>query len=147
MALSKKAARRILPGAAFAFLAAFTMSAGASADDTRPTDIAGNLHFRSIGPSVAGGRLSSVVGTDQDRALYYIGAAGGGVFKSTNGGIDWTPVFDQTNVAPVGAIAISPQDKNVVWVGTGEPAPRNDVSYGTASIAPTMVERIGVISA
>lgn len=88
------------------------------------------LRFRSAGPQVSGGRLGAVAGTDADSSLYYAGAAAGGVWKSVNGGQSWTPVFDKQDVGAVGAIAIDPSDKNVVWVGTGEGAPRNDVTQG-----------------
>ena len=88
------------------------------------------VHWRSIGPSVSGGRVATVAGTDLDPALFYAGAAGGGVWKSTNGGADWRPVFDKAGTQSIGAIAISPRDKNDVWVGTGEPWPRNDVIPG-----------------
>ncbi|MBV8489581.1 MAG: hypothetical protein JO199_03550, partial [Candidatus Eremiobacteraeota bacterium] len=100
------------------------MSAAAS---TLPTS---NLEWRSMGPAVAGGRVTSVAGSAHDPNLYYIGAAGGGVWKSGNGGASWTPVFDREAVGAIGAIAIDPSDDNTVWVGTGESNPRNDVSYG-----------------
>ncbi|MEA2786579.1 MAG: hypothetical protein QOF71_2683 [Candidatus Eremiobacteraeota bacterium] len=88
------------------------------------------VHWRSIGPSVSGGRVAAVAGTDLDPALFYAGAAGGGLWKSTNGGGDWRPVFDKAGTQSIGAIAISSRDKNDVWVGTGEPWPRNDVIPG-----------------
>ena len=88
------------------------------------------MHWRSIGPTVAGGRVATVAGTDLDPALFYAGAAGGGVWRSTNGGSDWRPVFDKAGTQSIGAIAISAHDKNDVWVGTGEPWPRNDVIPG-----------------
>jgi photosystem II stability/assembly factor-like uncharacterized protein len=88
------------------------------------------VHWRSIGPTVAGGRVATVAGTDLDPALFYAGAAGGGVWKSVNGGSDWRPVFDKAGTQSIGALAISPRDKNDVWVGTGEPWPRNDVIPG-----------------
>ncbi|MBV9407506.1 MAG: hypothetical protein JO164_01700, partial [Candidatus Eremiobacteraeota bacterium] len=88
------------------------------------------LTWRSLGPTVAGGRVATVAGTDLDPALFYAGAAGGGVWRSTNAGTDWTPVFDKAGTQSIGALAISPHDKNEVWVGTGEPWPRNDVIPG-----------------
>lgn len=88
------------------------------------------LRFRNVGPAVSGGRLGAVAGTDADSSLYYVGAAGGGVWKSTNGGQSFTPVFDSQDVGSIGAIAIDPRNVNSVWVGTGEGAPRNDVSQG-----------------
>ena len=88
------------------------------------------LQWRNIGPAVAGGRVAAVTGSDRDPALFYAGAAGGGVWKSTNGGTDWSPVFDGAGSQSIGAIAISPADVNDVWVGTGEPWVRNDVIPG-----------------
>ena len=88
------------------------------------------LRWRNIGPSVSGGRVATVVGTDLDPTLFYAGAAGGGVWKSTNGGGDWTPVFDSAGTQSIGAIAISPHDASDVWVGTGEAWARNDVIPG-----------------
>jgi len=89
-----------------------------------------SLRWRNIGPSISGGRVATVAGTDLDPALFYAGAAGGGLWRSTNGGIDWQPVFDKAGTQSIGAIAIAPHDKNDVWVGTGEPWPRNDVIPG-----------------
>jgi photosystem II stability/assembly factor-like uncharacterized protein len=88
------------------------------------------LSYRGIGPAIAGGRTTAAAGSDRNPQLYYAGGAGGGVFKSTNGGASWTPVFDKEPVAPIGAIAISPQNDGDVWVGTGESNPRNDVEQG-----------------
>lgn len=89
-----------------------------------------NLTWRSIGPAVSGGRVTAVAGTAQDDQLYYIGTAGGGVWKSADGGATWTPVFDKEPSPAIGAVAIDPADENVVYVGTGESNPRNDVSFG-----------------
>ncbi|MGH7738191.1 MAG: WD40/YVTN/BNR-like repeat-containing protein [Candidatus Tyrphobacter sp.] len=88
------------------------------------------MSWRQIGPAAGGGRIAAVAGTDQNANLYYVGTAGGGVWKSANGGATWDPVFDSEPVAAIGAVAIDPNDEHVVWVGTGESNPRNDVSYG-----------------
>lgn len=88
------------------------------------------LHWRSIGPALAGGRVAAVAGTNADTLLYYFGAAGGGVWRTTNGGVSWDDVFAQQPVASIGALAIAPSDKNIVWVGTGESKPRNDITLG-----------------
>ncbi|HET9028971.1 MAG TPA: hypothetical protein VFN49_02250 [Candidatus Aquilonibacter sp.] len=110
-------------------LVAFVVSLGVSAY-AAPLPV-GNLHWRETGPAIAGGRVTSVAGSAHDPNLYYLGAAGGGVWKSTNGGASWTPVFDKEDVSAIGAVAIDPQNDDTVWVGTGESNPRNDVSYGT----------------
>ncbi len=89
-----------------------------------------NLSWRPIGPAVAGGRVAAVAGTAQDDQLYYLGSAGGGVWKSSNGGATWEAVFEKESVAAIGAVAIDPTNERIVWAGTGEANPRNDVSYG-----------------
>lgn len=116
--------------AAPAFAAEPEPSAAPSPNPSASPSPEPSLHWRSLGPAVAGGRVATVAGTDLDPALMYIGAAGGGVWRSTNGGADWTPVFDKAGTQSIGAIAISPHDKNDVWVGSGEPWPRNDVIRG-----------------
>jgi photosystem II stability/assembly factor-like uncharacterized protein len=90
----------------------------------------GNMSWRAIGPAAGGGRVAAVAGSVLDPKLYYVGAAGGGVWKSENAGQTWDPVFDKEPVAAIGAITIDPTDPKTVWVGTGESNPRNDVSYG-----------------
>ncbi|HET7813066.1 MAG TPA: hypothetical protein VFL13_01700 [Candidatus Baltobacteraceae bacterium] len=93
-------------------------------------DVLSQLQFRNVGPQVSGGRLGTVAGTDLDPSLYYAGAADGGVWKTTNAGVSWTPVFDLQAVQSIGAVAIDPINPQTVWVGTGEGAPRNDVVQG-----------------
>jgi photosystem II stability/assembly factor-like uncharacterized protein len=89
-----------------------------------------SLTYRSIGPAVTGGRITAVAGSEQDPYLYYAGGADGGVFKSVDGGVSWSPVFDRNPVAAIGAIAVSAANANDVWVGTGESNPRNTVEGG-----------------
>ncbi|HXO17149.1 MAG TPA: hypothetical protein VN909_03185, partial [Candidatus Dormibacteraeota bacterium] len=88
------------------------------------------LAWRNIGPAVAGGRTSGVAGTDSDPNLYYFGGADGGVWKTTTGGLLWQSVWPRRAVGAIGAIAIDPRRRDTVWVGTGEPNLRNDISYG-----------------
>lgn len=95
-----------------------------------PTPPYNRMAFREVGPAVAGGRVTSVVGVADDPKLYYLGSAGGGVWKTVNGGATWTPLFEKQSVASIGAIAIDPKHHDVVWVGTGETNPRNDVTWG-----------------
>lgn len=90
----------------------------------------GNMKWRAIGPATAGGRVAAVAGSATDPKLYYVGSAGGGLWKSANSGQTWDPVFEKEPVAAIGAVTIDPTDNQTVWVGTGEANPRNDVSYG-----------------
>ncbi len=89
-----------------------------------------SLKYREIGPAISGGRSTAVAGSNRDSRLYFAGGAGGGVFKTTDGGATWSAVFDAEPVSPIGAIAISPRDDRDVWVGTGESNPRNDAESG-----------------
>ncbi len=89
-----------------------------------------NMSWRAIGPAAAGGRVAAVAGSATDPRLYYVGSAGGGLWRSQNSGQTWDPVFEKQDVAAIGAVTIDPTDNRVVWVGTGEANPRNDVSYG-----------------
>jgi photosystem II stability/assembly factor-like uncharacterized protein len=77
------------------------------------------LHFRFVG--TIGNRASAITGVPGNPSVAYIGAASGGIFKTTNGGITWFPVFDHEDVSSIGALAVDPADPNVVWAGTGEP--------------------------
>src|SRR5882762_5137116 len=77
------------------------------------------LAFRFLGP-VVGNRVASIAGVPGDPSIYYAGAASGGVWKTTDGGIRWVPVSDSLPVAAIGALAVAPSDPSVVWAGTGE---------------------------
>jgi photosystem II stability/assembly factor-like uncharacterized protein len=74
--------------------------------------------------------VSGVAGSDENPNLYYFGAAGGGVWKTGNGGLTWSDVWPRDAAGAIGAVTIDPRNANTVWVGTGEPNLRNDVSYG-----------------
>jgi photosystem II stability/assembly factor-like uncharacterized protein len=111
------------------FLAA-AVSAAVVPEPKEPPDLMAGLKFRAIGPTVAGGRVSAITGVPGNPDTLYVGAAAGGVFKTTNGGNSWTAVFDKQPVASIGAIALAPSNPNVVWVGTGEANIRNDVMAG-----------------
>jgi photosystem II stability/assembly factor-like uncharacterized protein len=90
----------------------------------------GNMQWREIGPAMPGGRVAAVGGSTTDANLYYFGAAGGGVWKTTDAGATWSAVFEKQKVSAIGALAIDQRNNDIVWIGTGEANPRNDVSYG-----------------
>ena len=70
------------------------------------------MQWREIGPATAGGRVAAVAGTAERSKLYYVGAAGGGVWKSSNSGATWDAVFARAGVASIGAVAIDPTEQN-----------------------------------
>src|SRR5687767_8792956 len=79
----------------------------------------GPLTWTEAGPYNIGGRVTALAATPGGVTVY-LGAAAGGVFKSTNSGVNWTPIFDRTGVFSIGALAMDPADSNTVYVGTGE---------------------------
>lgn len=89
-----------------------------------------NLALRAIGPAVMGGRIDDVAVVEDRPSTIYIGAATGGVWKTTNNGTTWTPIFDDQGVSSIGDIAIAPSNSDIVWVGTGEPNNRQSSTYG-----------------
>lgn len=105
------------------------VSAGPAAAGVNPGLLAG-MQARSIGPAGMSGRVAAIDALASDPLTIYVGASAGGVWKSTNGGIHWKPIFDREAVHSIGALAISPANPNVIWVGTGEGNVRNSVSVG-----------------
>ncbi|HEY2712239.1 MAG TPA: hypothetical protein VGI60_06970 [Chthoniobacterales bacterium] len=88
------------------------------------------LKARSIGPAVMGGRVSDVAIDPHNPAIFYVGLGTGGVFKTSNNGVTFDPIFDKQPVLSIGAIAIAPSDADVIWVGTGEANDRNSSEWG-----------------
>src|SRR6266508_1072108 len=87
------------------------------------------LKYRSVGP-FAGGRVSRSCGVPGDPLTYYAATASGGVWKSSDGGLTWKPIFDDQPTSSIGSIAVAPSDPNVVYVGTGEANIRGNVAPG-----------------
>ncbi len=87
------------------------------------------MKFRFFGPEV-GNRVAAIAGVPQDPSVYYAGAASGGIWKSTDGGMRWNPIFDDQDVAAIGALAVAPSDPNIVWAGTGEAWAIRDIDVG-----------------
>jgi photosystem II stability/assembly factor-like uncharacterized protein len=91
--------------------------------------LVGGMKWRQIGP-FRGGRVLAVAGVPGDPNTYYFGAVAGGIFKSTNGGMTWTPMFDHQSISSIGAIAVADSDPNVLYAGSGEACLRGNISYG-----------------
>ncbi len=104
----------------------------AAAPSAQRLDEAGlrQLAWRAIGPAVMGGRIDDVAVDERNPSTIYVGAASGGVWKTTNQGITWTPLFDKQGVASIGDVALTPSQPDLVWVGTGEPNNRQSSTFG-----------------
>ena len=119
----------VVVGGLFLGASATKMDAGAG-DQPNPTDKFKSLEFREIGPAVMGGRIDDFAVVENNPNIVFVGVASGGVWKTTNNGTTWQPVFDKEAVSTIGDIAIAPSDPSVVWVGTGEPNNRQSSSWG-----------------
>ncbi len=97
---------------------------GGKSDTSGPPTLAkvslDGLAFRSIGPAVTGGRVIGIAVNPRDHSEYYVAAGHGSLWKTTNAGVTFTPVFDGQSSFSIGAVTLDPSDPNVVWVGTGE---------------------------
>ena len=94
-----------------------------------PPQLYQGMRWRMIGP-FRGGRVLAVSGISGQPNTYYFGAVAGGVWRTTNAGETWDPIFDQQPIASIGALAIAPSDPNVIYVGSGESDMRSDISFG-----------------
>ena len=119
---------RFLIVAAFTLAPVLPAAAQSSADGRPDPDLYGVLHWRNIGPK--GNRFSAAAGLPGDPYTYYVGAASGGIYKTTDGGVNWTAIFDDQPVQSIGALAVSLSDPNIVWAGTGEGKIRSHISLG-----------------
>jgi len=142
---AKKPARagRRLVGILLSLIMSLSLTArvfGETPAQTRPTSdqarpriepsLFDNLEWRNIGPAIMGGRTTDIEGVPGNPNVVYVATASGGLWKTTNGGITWTPLFDRQNTISIGDIAIDPKNPDVIWVGTGESNLRNSVSFG-----------------
>src|SRR6476660_7482851 len=89
-----------------------------------------NLQFRAIGPAIMGGRIDDIAVVENNPSTYYVGTATGGVWKTTNNGTTFDPIFDEQGSTSIGDIAIAPSDPGIIWVGTGEANNRQSSSWG-----------------
>ena len=95
---------------------------------TSPFD---GLHFRSIGPAATGGRIHDIQVDPRDHSTIYIGSATGGIWKTTNKGTFWTPIFEGQPENSFGSLALSPSNPNIIWAGSGEQQNRQSSSWGS----------------
>ncbi len=94
-----------------------------------PSNLFQALEWRFIGP-YRGGRVIAATGVAGDERTFYFGAVGGGLWKTTDGGTVWKPIFDGQPVASIGAVAVAPSNPNILYAGTGEADMRSDICFG-----------------
>ena len=114
----------------FASFLVLTFLAVAPAFSQIDPQLLAGMKAREIGPAAMSGRIAAIDVVESDTNVIYVGAATGGVWKSTDGGYRFTPIFDEQPVAAIGAVAIYQPSPEIVWVGTGEGNPRNSASVG-----------------
>jgi photosystem II stability/assembly factor-like uncharacterized protein len=110
-----------------------------SADESRAQETgqevvakaAAGLSLRGIGPAVAGGRIADIEVSPADRSTWFVAAGSGGLWKTTNAGTTWTPVFDDQPSYSIGDVALDPSDPEIIWVGTGENVSGRHVGWGS----------------
>ncbi|MDG1715291.1 hypothetical protein [Lacinutrix sp.] len=93
-------------------------------------DLVKNMKLRNIGPGGMSGRVTAIDAVHSNPDIMYVGTASGGLWKSTSGGIKWTPIFDKELTSSIGSVAIQQSNPSVIWVGTGEGNPRNSLNGG-----------------
>ena len=89
-----------------------------------------SMKARNVGPAAMSGRITAIDAIDENPQIIYAGSASGGLWKSTSGGITWSPIFDEEKVHSIGAISIYQKNPSIIWVGTGEGNPRNSLNMG-----------------
>src|SRR5688572_1797851 len=123
---------RIAPRAAAACIVLALAVLPAVAQQAPPSRLAASLfdslRWRHIGPE--GNRFSAAAGIPGNTRIYYVGAASGGVYKTTDGGVHWAAIFDDQPVQSIGSLAVVESDPNIVWAGTGEGKIRSHISVG-----------------
>ncbi len=131
--LTRTTLAALIPAAALAALAATPQGATAQAaqpDIALITQATRGLALRGIGPALMGGRIADIAVHPGDPTTWYIAVGSGGVWKTTNAGVTWTPVFDDQPSYSIGAVAIDPSDPDIVWAGTGENVSGRHVAWG-----------------
>jgi photosystem II stability/assembly factor-like uncharacterized protein len=115
--------------ARFAFLSVVVVLTVAALAQRVPTEMMNGLKWRLIGP-FRGGRVVAVAGIPGDSTTFYFGSVNGGIWKTTDAGVVWAPIFDGQPVASIGALAVAPSDSKIIYAGTGETDIRSDLSSG-----------------
>ena len=102
----------------------------AKGDTIITSSLVDGLKFRSIGPAWCSGRIADLAVNPKNPKEYYVAVASGNVWKTTNSGTTWDPVFDKYGAYSIGIVKLDPSNSNVVWVGTGENNHQRCLGYG-----------------
>ncbi len=119
---------RIVLGSAILWSTGFMM-AGIDRAQQIPESLYSEMKWRMIGP-FRGGKVNAVAGVPGNAGVYYFGADGGGVWKTTDGGTVWKPIFDKEPAASIGALALAPSNPNIIYAGTGVNGVYSDIGSG-----------------
>ncbi len=126
--------RRLLLMQLFAAAALAFLAPRGSAQEAPKAAVPANLDrlfaWRPIGPANMGGRITGLAVVEADPTCYYAATASGGLLKTINNGSTFAHQFDRESTVSLGAVAVAPSNRDIVWVGTGEANPRNSVSFG-----------------
>ena len=98
--------------------------------NTMTSELFSAMKLRNIGPAYMSGRIADIEVDSKNPSVWYIAVGSGGVWKTENAGITWTPIFDKQSVFSTGDVTIDPSNSNVIWVGTGENNGGRHVSFG-----------------
>jgi photosystem II stability/assembly factor-like uncharacterized protein len=125
---------RIVRLTSTALATAYFMTLGSltavAADQASIGEAASGLEMRGIGPALMGGRIADIAIHDSNSSIWYVAAASGGVWKTTNAGTTWTPIFDEQPSYSIADVSIDPNNPDVIWVGTGENVSGRHVGWG-----------------
>lgn len=125
--MHRTALRALLP---LLFAAAAATPATVAAQ-VEMADALSALALREVGPAVAGGRIADIAVDPTDKSTWYVAVGSGGLWKTTNAGTTWTPVFDEQPSYSIGTVAVDPNNPQVLWVGTGENVSGRHVAWGS----------------
>ncbi len=106
------------------------LAAPAAAQTDRIGAAVSSLSWREVGPAIMGGRVADLAVVESNPAIFYVGTATGGLWKTTNNGAGWEPLFDDQPTSSIGDVTLSQTNPNLVWVGTGEPQNRQSSPWG-----------------
>ena len=114
----------------FIIFTSHTQNTKSNNSDLIDKKIVSGLKFRLLGPALTSGRIADIAIHNKNKDTWYIAAASGGVWKTTNHGTTFNPIFDNYGSYSIGCITIAPTNKNTIWVGTGENNNQRSVGYG-----------------